>query len=192
MDMDILKLVVFVHVVAAVLWFGSAAVLELLEWESSHESERERLERALRRGGWFSTHVFAPCAVITALFGIIAVALGKPTFGDEWVIIALVFVVLVTLVGALGIGRNMSRLAVRMDAGASEQEIAQRHARIRMFSHLDLALLFFILFDMVMRPKGIDPAFVILSGAFFGGIAAWLLLSLTERIEHHAPLSSSH
>jgi uncharacterized membrane protein len=192
MDADILKLVVFVHVVAAVLWFGSAAVLELLEWETSQESERERLERTLVRGGWFSTHVFAPCAVVTALFGVIAVAIGKPTFGDEWVIIALVLVVLVTLLGALGIGRNMSRLARRMEAGASQQEIDERQARIRTLSHLDLALLFFILFDMVMRPTGYDPAFIILSGAFFGGVAAWLLLKFTEKLEHHAPLSSSH
>ncbi len=165
--------IVFVHVVSAILWIGSAVVLELLEFESTHSSKRERIASSLNRSSWFAKHVFGPAAMVTILSGILAVAVGRPSFGQLWVIFALVGVVLVTALGAGVIGRTSSKLAARLqDPLVDEDEIEAGLMNIRWAVYLDLALLFFILFDMVVRPTKFDPGFFIVSGLFFAAVAA--------------------
>src|ERR1700739_3096338 len=106
--------IVLLHIVCAIVWIGSAVVLEILEWEASHAAKRDRLAATLRRGSWFGTRVFAPAAVLTILTGIVAVAVGRPTFDQWWVIIALIAVVIVSVLGGGVIGRKSAQLAARL------------------------------------------------------------------------------
>lgn len=171
--LNLFTVIVYIHVVAAILWVGSAVVLEILEWEATHASKRERLAATLHRGSWFGLHVFAPAALLTILTGVIAVAVGRPTFGQLWVILALVAVVIVSAMGGGVIGRTSAMLEERLkDPAVSEEEIEAKLAGIRPFVYLDLALLFFILFDMVVRPVTFDPAFLITTGVFFLAVLA--------------------
>jgi uncharacterized membrane protein len=165
---SIFNWVLFAHIIFAIIWVGSAVVLEILEWEAVHTSKREHLAATLHRSSWFGARVFAPSAVFTLITGIIAVAVGKPTFSQAWVIIALVAVVVVSALGGGVIGRKSAQLAARLDDPAvSEGEVERGLMGIRWAVYLDLAILFFIVFDMVMHPATLDPAFLVVSGAFF-------------------------
>ncbi|HET8581319.1 MAG TPA: DUF2269 family protein [Candidatus Paceibacterota bacterium] len=171
---------VFFHVAAAIVWLGSGITLEILEFEAAYGSTRGRIMANLRRGSWFGARVFAPAAITTILTGILAVAVGRPTFGQLWVIMALIGVAAAAALGAGILGRTSDRLAKRMGEGAPDAEIAAGLARIRAASQLDLAILVFILFDMVVRPVAFDPGFFIASGIFFVAVACGIILSRTK------------
>jgi len=157
--------------VCAIIWIGSAVVLELLELEAVHTGKRDRLLATLHRSSWFGARVFAPAAILTILTGITAVAVGRPTFSQWWVIIALVSVVIVSVLGGGVIGRTSGKLAARLaDPSVLEDEVERGLKGIRWATYLDLAILFFILFDMVMRPVAFDAGFVTVSGIFFAAV----------------------
>jgi len=176
--LSLFNVMVFIHVVCAIIWIGSAVVLEILEFEATHVSKRERLRATLTRTSWFGGHVFGPAAILTILSGIAAVAVGRPTFEQAWVIIALVAVVLVAALGGGVVGRTSAQLAARLDDKATNEDaVEQGLINIRWAVYLDLAILFFILFDMVIRPTTFDPAFLLISGIYFALVIVGIIVS---------------
>ncbi|HEV8666368.1 MAG TPA: hypothetical protein VN665_00785 [Candidatus Paceibacterota bacterium] len=180
--LTLFNFVVFFHIIFAILWVGSAVMLELLEWEATHTNKRERLALALHRGEWFAMRVFVPCAIGTLLTGILGVAVGRPTFSQAWVIIALIAVVVVSGIGGGVIGRTTGQLSKLIkDPEVHEDVVEAKLLSIRGWVYLDLAILFFILFDMVMRPANLTIAFSTISIIYFLAVFGVIMFERRSR-----------
>lgn len=184
--LTLLNSIVFVHIVCAVVWVGSASTLEILEWQTLHATKRERLAASLHRGHWFGTHVFTPVAIVTLLSGILAVALERIAFSQLWVVIALVAIVVTSALGGGVIGRKNAQLEKRLDdPSVHEDEIERELMSVRPVVYLDLAMLIFILFDMVIRPTTFDVGFFIVSGIFFVAVVVGIVIYSRRHGQHN-------
>jgi uncharacterized membrane protein len=172
--MDLYHAILFIHVGSATVWLGSAAVLELLEWQIVHASSRERLKALIEREMWFGPRIFIPAGLSTVFSGLALIFLGGMGFSRLWVIVALLGVAGTAVIGVGVLGRAALRLSSLVENPASsEEEIHTNLVRLKVFAQIDLAILVWILFDMVMKPDASNVAFFVLSTSFFVVVALY-------------------
>lgn len=170
--------IVFLHVLGAAVWIGAAAALEFLGWKIFSTAEKNifGIEDWLLLGEWFGKYVFAPAGSLTIVAGLILVSIGWAQFGQLWIILALTAVFLSLLIGMVGIAKLTRRILSELNNEKSdENRIDEELKKMKMFANLDLALLLFLLFDMVMKPKSFEPVFVSLVVAFFVLVILFIL-----------------
>jgi uncharacterized membrane protein len=145
-------LLVFVHISAAVIWLGSAFAFEFISLRLGHAGAEGR-RRHLFLGEWFGPRIFMPASILTILSGILLVVSGGWHFTRLWIMLALGAVIIAAAIGGGIIGRTMAQLGVLAREGGHENEIEAKLARLRVVSYVELAILFLILLDMVMKPS---------------------------------------
>ncbi len=172
--MDLYHVILFIHVGSAAVWLGAAVVLELLEWQIAHASSRKRLKTLIERQVWFGPRVFMPAGLSTIFSGLALVALGSMGFSRLWVVVALLGVAGTAVISVGVLGRAALRLSSLVENSASsEEEIHTNLIRLKVFAQIDLAILVWILFDMVMKPEASNVAFFVLSASFFFVVALY-------------------
>ena len=147
------KLLVFVHVLAAVAWLGGGIVLEFLHLRIGKTPTVDNLREFFSIAHWLSPRIFMPTAIVTLLSGITLVFLGGTSFGDAWIVIALIGVAFTVFLGATQIGPTVERINAALQNNESMSVIEPLGRRLSLVARLDLAILLFVLLDMVFKPS---------------------------------------
>jgi uncharacterized membrane protein len=141
-----------VHVLAAVIWVGGAAVVQVLALFALRSTLPGRKAEFAREAEWVGMKIFLPSTLLLIALGFYLVHEGHWGY-HLWVILALVGFGLSFVTGLFFLGPESGRIAKAIDAqGPDSNEVAMRIKRILMVSRIEVAILIFLVFDMVIKP----------------------------------------
>jgi uncharacterized membrane protein len=141
------------HVSAAVVWVGGGLFLTLCALLAELANNDEQL---LQVGHWAEVvagRLFPLMSFVVLGFGIAMTAKGDIGYNQFWIIFGLIAWAASAATGILFLGPEAKRLnAVAAKFGPNSPEAKARLQRILLVARADVALMFVIVFDMVLKP----------------------------------------
>jgi uncharacterized membrane protein len=152
--MTLYEVLLFVHIVAAIVWVGGAALINVLTTRAARSDDAHYAAVITREVGLVGQRVIAPSTLVLLGMGLWIVGVSEAwTIGQLWIILALVGFGLTFLAGILFFGPEAARIATGIEErGPGDPDVARRIRRITSLSRLDLLLLVLIVADMVFKP----------------------------------------
>jgi uncharacterized membrane protein len=149
---DLYDWLLFVHIVAAMLWVGGLVALNVLAAQVLRSADGDSLVRFTRSLGRIGPTVLAPAVVALLAFGIWMVADSAAwDFGQGWVQLALGLFAAAFIVGAA----FQSRAAIGAQRAAAAGDVPEGVRLLKRWSwgmRLILVLLLVATWDMVAKP----------------------------------------
>jgi uncharacterized membrane protein len=148
------NVLLFVHIVAAIIWIGGAITTNVLASRAVRSGDPTRMVIFAREAEWVGQRIIAPTAVVLLAMGLAMVAVNDGwTIGQAWIILALLGFGLTFLAGALFFGPESGRIGKGIDQrGAEDPGVQRRIRRIVAVGRFDLLLLVLIVAGMVFKP----------------------------------------
>jgi len=145
-------MLLFVHVVCAVVWVGGALYAQLLAIRVRDSQDPAELPHLARHVEFIGSRVFMPAAVLLFLAGA-AMTVQAWSFGQVWVATSVGLWILSAGAGAVYLAPRTKRVAALFDA-EGPSSVAARRLLDRMFlvSRLELASFGVIIALMVFKP----------------------------------------
>lgn len=146
------QLLLFVHIVSAVIWVGGAFAIQALAFLVSRSDDPMELPRLGRNLEIIGSRVFMPAAIVLFVAGAWMTVL-QWSFGNTWIAVSVGLFVLSALGGALYLGPRAKRAAALFDAdGPSSAEARALIGRLFVVSRLELVSFGIIIGLMVFKP----------------------------------------
>jgi uncharacterized membrane protein len=144
----------FVHIVAAVIWVGGAVMINILGSRAARSRDPVRMATIAREGEFVGQRVIAPTTLVLLAMGLWMVAVNDGwTIGQTWIILALVGFGITFLSGALFFGPEAGRIGKGVDErGPDDPDIQRRIRRLIALGRFDIVLLVLTMADMVFKP----------------------------------------
>jgi uncharacterized membrane protein len=168
------ELLLFVHIAMAVIWVGGGLTLQLFGIRMSLAGDPARTAAFGHDVEWIGTRVFVPASLFAFLTGVLLVVESDFFgFGDDWIVLGLLFYALTFFAGLLFFGPESGRIGKLMEEGSPEA--GPRMARLVLLTRLDLILLFLIVFVMTVKPEIDDQALLtgLLGALLAAGVVYW-------------------
>jgi uncharacterized membrane protein len=141
------------HVGAAVVWVGGGLFITVCAVLAELANDDDQL---LQIGHWAETvagRLFPAMSFVVLGFGIAMTSNGDIGYNQFWIIFGLVAWALSAATGIVFLGPESKRLNKAAAAhGPKSPEVQARLRRILLVVRLDVALMFLIVFDMVVKP----------------------------------------
>ena len=164
----------FLHVTAAIIWVGAVFTIFMLTLKAERSDDPMEAGRLAEIGKWLTPRLFIPVSVSVLVLGLLLVWDGPWTFDMLWIDIGLAGYAVSFLTGILFLDPEGKRIdaAVREEGPASPRA-ARYIRRITIVSRIEMAILFAVVADMVIKPTG-DDGGVLVGGAVALAVAAVL------------------
>jgi uncharacterized membrane protein len=177
-----------VHVTAAAIWVGGAAMLQALAFRIVRTGDARRQADFAKDSEIVGMRVFIPATWILLLAGIgMMVNLHWP-WGQNWIVFGLIAFAASFVVGAGFLGPEGGRIAALIEREGPASPAAQaRIRRILVVSRCELVVLTAVIVNMVVKPTGQAGWFWGLLIAMVVGIAAVLAVYLRSQQQVPAP-----
>jgi uncharacterized membrane protein len=147
------ELLLFVHVLAAVVWVGGATSLQVLAIRAERSPDAGRVANFATEAEWVGSRVFLPASLVLLLAGIGLTFEGDWGFTTPWVLLGLIAYGLSALTGSLFLGPESGRIGRMItEVGPQDPDVIARIKRIFVVSRIELAVLLLIVFDMTVKP----------------------------------------
>jgi len=177
--MDVYTIFKFLHVLAAMAWFGGGAVMLLQGILALRAGDDESLMRVSGGMGNLAMLWFLPASGLTLLTGIVVVLLGS-LWGEAWVILGLLGALASFVVGHVFL-RPMGENAAALIAEGKMREAAVYGGKMIRVATVDYASIVAVIALMVLKPNWADIlALVVIYGAL--GTVAFLILGGKARL----------
>lgn len=164
--MSYYEILLFLHIVGATIWLGSAFMLQALLLRARQTQDSVLVERISANTQWLAQRIFIPTSLAVFVLGILLVIEGPWSFDQLWIVIALAAFATTFLFGVGVIEPQGKRLHAAMAAHGSEHPDTRRHNdRMDAYMKLDLVLLFVVVFDMALKPTADDVGTLVLGAA---------------------------
>lgn len=144
---------VFIHILAAVVWVGGAAVMQALAVRAGRSPEPGQAARMFGDLEWVGTRIFMPSTLVLVLAGAWAVVEGPWEFSEAWISAGFAVWILSFIAGAGFMAPESGRIkALVRERGPLADEVGARVRRVLVVSRIELVLLVAIIFVMVTKP----------------------------------------
>lgn len=151
--MESYELALLVHVVAAVIWVGGAAAIQLLALRTLGRDDAVEIARFTGDAEFIGMRVFMPASIVLLIAGAWMVYDGPWSMSDPWLAIAFALYLLSFLTGAGFLGPESGRISKRMtEHGPEDADVQRRIRRILLISRIELVWLLAIVVLMVVKP----------------------------------------
>jgi uncharacterized membrane protein len=141
------------HVGAAVIWVGGGLFITIIAVLAELANDDDQL---LQIGHWaekVAGRLFPVMSFVVLGFGIAMTSNGDIPYNQFWIIFGLVAWALSAATGILFLGPESKRLnKAAAEHGPKSPEVQARLRRILLVVRVDVALMFLIVFDMVVKP----------------------------------------
>jgi uncharacterized membrane protein len=146
------QLLLYVHIICAVIWVGGAAYAQLLAVRVNRSPDPSELPHLARHIEYLGTRVFLPAAVLLFVAGA-AMTVQAWSFGQTWIAISVALWVLSAVVGAVYLGPRVKRAGELFEAeGPTSQEGRELINRLFLVSRLELVGFALIIALMTFKP----------------------------------------
>jgi uncharacterized membrane protein len=146
------EVLLFVHVVCAIIWVGGAFFAQLLALRVERSTDPEDLPKFGRNVEALGMRVFLPASIVLFLAGAVMVA-QRWSFGDMWVSVSMGLWLLSVIAGAIYIGPRTKRIAQLFEAeGPTSTAARALLGKVFMVSRLELISFAIIVALMVFKP----------------------------------------
>lgn len=146
------ELLLFVHIVCAVIWVGGAFYAQLLAVRAGRSDDPMALPRLGRDIEFLGSRVFMPAAVLLFLAGA-AMTLRAWNFGQLWIATSVALWIASALAGAIYLAPRARRVSVLFEAEGPESAAGrQLIGRMFLVSRLELVSFAVIIGLMVFKP----------------------------------------
>ena len=172
--MSYYEILLFLHIVFAIIWLGSGFLLQILGFRAVRESNLERIGGLLDDTHWLTNRLFVPASLSVLVLGILLTIEGPWTFDELWIVLGLVGYAITFLTGLLFISRQAQKVGAIMqrDRGMSPDAVAETK-RLFLISRVDLVVLYTVVLDMALKPTGDDVGTLLLMAAAIGAMTAY-------------------
>jgi uncharacterized membrane protein len=182
------EFLLFVHVGCAVIWIGGGFTLQIYGMVVERGGDATEMAQFAGRAGHLGERLFVPTALIVLLAGIGLMIEGNWSWGQLWVVFALVAF---AASFAIGIG-ILTPLAKRLPVvGPATDEGQALIRQIFAVLRVDLVLLFSIVFAMTVKPTSDDTWTVIIAAAVAAALAALLYVRTSRTSSPEMPAEAT-
>jgi uncharacterized membrane protein len=151
--MSLYSVLLFVHILGAVVWIGGGVSLQVLGVRVRASGDPQRMAALATDAEWMGTRLYMPASGVVLLAGIALVFIGSWSFQQLWVALGLVAFAFSFIVGATVVGPTAKKLGERLAThGPEDSEVQASIQRTFLASRIELAVLIFIVFDMAVKP----------------------------------------
>jgi hypothetical protein len=149
------RILLFVHVMGAILWFGGGVVYQLFTESIVKSDDMRRAKNFIEIGSTLGKTYFGPLTGIVLVAGIALVLNGDWGFDHVFVIGGLVGLVASASIGAVAVGGTVEKLQQGF-AAPTVDEPSQRALllRLRTAGRIDAAIMTVVVFLMTVKPGG--------------------------------------
>ena len=173
--MSFYELLLFGHIVAAIIWLGSGVLLDVLAFKAERAHDDEGLRRVASDSADLSLKLFLPSSLTVLVLGLLLVADGPWSFGDLWVVLGLAGYLATFLTGILVMKPGSEHVdeIVTRDGMTTEARTAIRKLLAK--GQVDSVVLYVVVAVMVLKPTGDDVgvlavmAAVVVAGLVYAG-----------------------
>jgi len=146
------QLLLYLHIMSGMIWVGGAIYVQILALMVTRSGDPAELPVFARRVELIGTRVFMPAAGVLLVTGIVMV-LQLWSFGQAWVLVALILFIVSAVSGAVYLGPRAKRAAQLFEAEGAQSEGARRLTdRLFLVARLELISFAVIVALMVFKP----------------------------------------
>lgn len=179
--MTLYELLLILHMAAVIIWLGAGFLIAVLVFGAERAGDRAKEGSYHRDVGWLAPRLFIPASLSTLILGVLLVLDGAWGFDQLWITIALGGWAISFLLGILYFKPEGERIGALVEQhGPGHTEVDRRLHRLNIVDRLQLAILFLMVADMVVKPTG-DDAGLLLAGAVILGVALALAAASIRR-----------
>ena len=147
------ELLLFAHIMAAVVWVGGAVSSQIISFRVLQSGDPARKATLAGELEWVGTRVFTPASGILLLFGIFLVLNGNWGWGEPWIGGGLLIWLASTVTGIAFFGPELGRIQERVNAeGPDSPAVMTQVNRLLLVSMIELGLLILAVFLMSTKP----------------------------------------
>ena len=173
------QLLLFGHILAAMVWIGGAFMMQLFAVRAQAGGDPGRLAGIAGDIEWIGLRVLTPSSLVVLVLGISLMVKGDWSWHSLWVDLALGLYAVTFVAGAGFFGPESGRIAKLIEREGPEAPLTlARIRRILFLARLDLMLLVAIAFVMVTKPTRGD------SGLLIGLTVAGLAIAATLAVRY--------
>jgi uncharacterized membrane protein len=142
-----------IHVLAAIIWIGGGALLTILGAIAVRKNDPVDMVTVARQAAMVGEKIFAPAGIVVVAMGVAMMANADFGWGQFWIIAGLVGYA-ITFTTGVGVLAPLARKVVAATEanGVEHPETIALVKRILLIARLDIALLFLVVVDMVVKP----------------------------------------
>jgi uncharacterized membrane protein len=173
--MDWYSIFKFLHVVSAIVWLGGVMIMIIFGIAADRARDEKDLVGIVLKVAWAAERVFIPASIATLIFGIIATTING-LWDQLWVHLGFVGIVSTIALGVLVLTPRAKRVKADYDArGVTPTAVAVSY-EILTIAKFDIAVLFTIVADMVLKPSLSDwVTLLVMALVIVGAAAIWVL-----------------
>lgn len=146
------EVLLYVHIICAVIWVGGAFFAQLLAFRVQRSTDPADLPKFGRNVEFLGLRVFLPVSILLFIAGA-AMTAQRWAFGDMWVSISMTLWLLSALAGALYIGPRTKKVSELFESEGPTSTAARALLdKIFLVSRLELVSFAVIIALMVFKP----------------------------------------
>jgi uncharacterized membrane protein len=162
--MTLYELLLFVHIFATVVWVGAGLLSTVLAISYDRDSDEGAIRRFLVDQERLAPRLFIPSSLIVVLMGIALVIESDAwSFDQLWIVLGLLGFAATFVTGLFMLKPESERIGAEMEREGGRLTPALRVAvrRLIVKARVDQVVLALVIFNMVVKPTGDDPAVLI-------------------------------
>lgn len=179
-----------IHVIAAVIWVGGAAMIQAYAFRILRTGDGRRQADFSKDTEVVGMRVFVPASLILFLAAIAMMVNLHWSWNQNWIVLGLIAFGLSFVLGAGFLGPEGGRIAELIEReGPDSPAVQARIRRILTVSRCELIVLLTVIVNMVVKPVGQNGWFWGMLVVMLLGIAA--VLALYARGAQQVPISAT-
>ncbi len=146
------QLLLYVHILSAMVWVGGAIYAQLLAVRVSRATDPAELPIIARHTAWLGLRVFLPASLLIIISGAV-MTIQAWSFGQLWIALAVALWVLSAALGAIYVGPRVGKVGTLFETeGPTSANARSLLDRLFLVSRLELVSFFVIVGLMVFKP----------------------------------------
>ena len=191
--MTLYELLLFVHVLATVVWVGAGFLSLVLALTYYREEDEPSMRRFLADQEWLAMKLFVPASMVTFLMGLVLVIESDAWGFDQlWIVLGLVGWAATFFTGFMLIRPTSEAIGAAMEksGGQITDEIRTDIRKLLVKARLDYVVLTLVILDMVAKPTGDDVILLIAMAAILVAGVAFLVTRLRAIDAERSPAAA--
>ena len=177
--MDLYELLLFGHIVAAIIWLGSGLLLQVLAYRAERAGDDATLAKVADDAAQLAQVLFIPASLVVLLLGVALTIDGPWSLDYLWIVLGLLGYLATFLTGVLVMEPTSKKITqlVERDGGMSPEAMLETK-KLLAKGRVDTVVLYLVVAVMVLKPTGDDVGLLVAMAVIVAAGLAWAAMRL--------------